>query len=668
MQDMDIKDRIFKNYQDNMEYFQKNIPSLYNKLIALEMLLEEGRYPQKYELEYMDEGYFDVVDIKSGEKLYKENSNTYSQKLCDEVTYKKSDQTFKSYRKLNIADEDAKIMKRVSPFMVYSSIGEIVNFYNNHHNDDMNLTQIEKYIFLGSGLGLHVKKIVEKFDVQVVLMVEDDIELFRLSLFVTNYKEFLQDRIAYFSIAQQHSEFEGVFNNFFQKAFFKNRYLKFTIFSSYYEEKIEVIRSFLVTRVETTYTNERLLLKNKKVIKSLKEGYKFLDVRKKNNEKYFKDKPFLALGAGPSLAYNAQWIKEHKDNFIIICAFSALKTLKKIGVSPDIAVHIDEDEAITKEMLDNLGDLSFLDDTMIFFSASVSKLLFDSFKKENIYLHEDRTKYKLSKSTLAVTSVGDTVYSFALLFNPSEVYMLGLDMALSFEGETHSKDHFKKFSYEEEKRKNQGDDFQFFNKRIKIKGNLLKEVYTLPIFMLSIPIINIKTRLYKSKDQKIYNLSQNGAYFEDTIPTKIDDVKEFASLDKKEIRDSMKKLFDGYSSTYLDKDEMEAMEKRWKQIEDFGSVIDNFKNYPTTPKENFIRSFVDIVSNIANHPLRYELWEIFYIYGLRIGPYIDDLVYTKEIKLRKKELKELKEIVYKKHKQILDTYKDILEELEDKEK
>ena len=50
------------------------------------------------------------------------------------------------------------------------------------------------------------------------------------------------------------------------KAFLKNLYLKFCIFSSNYEYKINDIQSLIITRPETTYSHERILIKNKKVI------------------------------------------------------------------------------------------------------------------------------------------------------------------------------------------------------------------------------------------------------------------------------------------------------------------------------------------------------------------------------------------------------------------
>jgi len=65
-----------------------------------------------------------------------------------------------------------------------------------------------------------------------------------------------------------------------------------------------------------------------------------------------------------------------------------------------------------------------------------------------------------------------------------------------------------------------------------IKGNFLEEVPTLPVFDMSIYMVNEFTKKFKKDYQNIYNLS-NGAYFNNTIPTRSDTVN-FSNFSKKE--------------------------------------------------------------------------------------------------------------------------------------
>lgn len=662
-----IQEKAMKNYQENMDYFQGEHQSLYNKLLALDTILDEGSYPQKYDLEYKN-NYFDVVELATGTYLYNQSSETFSQELTDEITYKKDSQTFKSYRKTNFDQDTKNFLKVQNAYTQFTSTAEVTDYYYEHSDDTMSMTQIDKFIFLGTGLGIHIEKIIKKFDLHVVLIVEDDIELFRLSLFTTNYKNLFQKCIAYFSIAENQTEFHNKFNHFFLKAFFKNQYIKFNIFSSSYEEKIQEIRSLLISRPEATYSHERLLVKNKRVLDKISKKYKFLNLLKKEDETFFSDKPWLVLGAGPSLYNNAEWIVQNHDKFITIAAFTSLHTLKRIGVKPDIVVQIDENDFTTDEMIQKLEDLSFLKETIIMFSASVSKLLFDEFDKENLYLHEDRTKYKLAASTLTVSSVGDTIYTLALLYNVSDIYLLGLDLALGDDGLTHSPDHFMSKTIKESKREaykdQKDDDFQLEDNTMNVKGNFRAFVKSNSLLALSIPVINYKTKNHKSDNQTVYNLSE-GAYFDNTIPLRVEDVSIAKNLDKTNIYEDLKNLFDSHSTTTLEGKEIDALRCREAQIADYYEIIDTFENSPHSNQDIFIASYIKFVSSMCNHKCTFELQELITIYFLRIASYVDDFVYTKEITNKKKHLKKFKSFFITQTRKIVSTYEEDLKTLEE---
>ena len=59
-----IEEIAFNTYAKNIEYFKNTHPTVHQKLDNLEKLLNNVSYTQKYELEYKDEGYFDVLEIQ----------------------------------------------------------------------------------------------------------------------------------------------------------------------------------------------------------------------------------------------------------------------------------------------------------------------------------------------------------------------------------------------------------------------------------------------------------------------------------------------------------------------------------------------------------------------------------------------------------------------------
>ena len=96
------------------------------------------------------------------------------------------------------------------------------------------------------------------------------------------------------------------------------------------------------------------------------------------------------------------------------------------------------------------------------------------------------------------------------IFTIIELYLLGLDLAIdSVSGSTHSKQHH----FNEQlniNSSNKHHDIQEFSKTvIKTVGNFSKDVYTTPVFMLSIKSINDLSLYFKKEYQNVvclYNL------------------------------------------------------------------------------------------------------------------------------------------------------------------
>lgn len=664
-----IEEQAIKNYQNNIEFFKEYNEKVSNKILALESLLNDGKLSPKYDLIY-EEGYFDVVELSSGAKLYNTNSQEFSQKIVDNINLKKNDQSFRSLRKINFEKASFEKIKNANAYTNFSTTAEIYELYHKNIDDSTHMKELDKFIFLGVGLGLHIPKAVEKYDFQVVLIVEDNLELFRLSLFTVDYKQALMNTTSFFSIADNAGSFRECFNGFYTNAFFKNQFIKFHLFSSAYESKIQEIQAILISRPEATYSHNRLLEKSRKVLDKINEEYKFLDLRKRQSDTIFQNKPWLVLGAGPSLYKNAEWVKDNQDRFVIVAAFTALNTLKRVGVTPDIAVQIDENVYTTHEMIENLGDLDFLEETLLFFSASVSPELFQHFKKENIYLHEDRTKYKLSRSTLTVSSVGDSIHAFALIFNAPQIYLLGIDLALSDDGLSHTPDHFKARLIDNSNNNPQTQDNQDFHLGdavLEIAGNFKEKVKSTPLFMLSIPVINYFTRKYKTPMQNIYNLS-DGCKLEQTIPTSFKDITLPEKQNKILLRKEMKEYFDTLSTTQLDQNEIDGIYCRIGQIQDYLTILETFNNAPHSDSLIFKLNLIKMVSAMCNHECIFELRDLMTIYYMNTAPYADDFFNTKELKNSKKFTKKFHTVFVKNVKKIIETYEKDLHVLKVLEK
>lgn len=170
-------------YFKNLNYLKKNHPKVFEKVDKLSKAIENNTYQETYSLEYKEEGYFDILNLKTNKFLY--NVNSYI-----EADLRKERMDFSQNSSLNLL--------RINPFennfALMEGLGEIRPFveYLNRKIDfkNINFSKIFKIIYIGTGLGLHIYEIHKKIDAHSTLIMEDNLEIFRLSLFTTDYSIF----------------------------------------------------------------------------------------------------------------------------------------------------------------------------------------------------------------------------------------------------------------------------------------------------------------------------------------------------------------------------------------------------------------------------------------------------------------------------------------------
>lgn len=656
----DIENIAITNYTENMNFFKKEHESLHRKLLAFEVILEEGRIEKKYDLEYKN-GYFDVLELNSNFYLYNTNSELYSDKQAEEITFKKSDQVFQTQYKFHYTGNGLAHIKESDPYMGHATQAELIQYYTENIDSSMNMNQIDKFIFIGVGLALHLPKIIKKTSAGVILIIENNIELFRLSLFTCNYKKMLEGNKALFVISSDPLEITATFNSFFEIAFIRNHLLKFSIFSSNYEWIIKEIQKSIIVRPEKCYSHSRLLEKSKFIMNRLNKHYKYLDISKKSSEIFFDDKPILVIGGGPSLQKEIQWLKENANQFVIVAVLAAVKPIYNVGIIPDIVVNIDENVALAKREIDSFGNVDFLKNTIFVFTASVSELYFETFDNNQIYLLEDRTKYKLNDCFIDAASVGEAAYAIALAFTNKDVCLLGLDLAISDDGGTHNKDHLDYRVLDTSKTNKISENMTLDTSVLEVKGNFRKLVKTIPLLASSIPVVNLHTQRLKSSNQNIYNLS-DGAFFDNTTPLRIDALPKYQTIDKKEFNKKLVQLFDKYASSEISQSEMEKLHNKKKNIASYYKMLDNFGSSPTSTGSLFMKKFVEFLEEFLATE-KDELHQLLLNYTLNTATYIADFFNTKEISNQKKHTKKIKSLLIFNYKKIIKAYEVELDKL-----
>ncbi len=662
-----VENQVMELYQDNLNYIQANHSELFKTFQAFEYALENNQIEENYALELTNEGYFDVKDLKQDKWLYGEDSNLYSQALSEKVSFKKAVSSFEGFSVADIQNiEEAKKNDKDG----ISGIYPMMSYYLANSKKEEEVLSIRKFIFLGVGLGLHIPLVDTRICAQDYLVIEDNFELFRLSLFVTPYCDIAKYARFHFSIAEYENDFTSTMNIFLATNPFYNRHIKFMHFATHSIQKIKKIQSSILTQTFIVFPYGIQLRKLLFPLNYLNE-YKILNLKEKFDDVCFEKRPLLLLAAGPSLSKNIEWLKKNHQKFLIVAVSATLKTLYKNNIIPDIVTHLDGFKTSLPHLEDfPVGD--FLKNSSIILGDFASIELHNIFSKEQIYRLSDREEYLQDFTHPTTPCVGSFSFLSALQFHAKEIYLLGLDMALDFEtGATHSSFH----NYQEKVDTSANDDFEasmsLRGTTMKIEGNFRDKVTTTPVFDNSIHSLFVQIDNFKQKDQTIYNLN-DGAKLKETLPLHVEDIalQNYPNINKEELSLEIKATLLAHSRIKLNKQEIEILKQRLTQAKKLQTLLHNYSKSITYANANkYIDELGKFYEDItAYYPeVIFKLVQIidqffFYTYSLII-----DFFNTKNIKNSKRHMKKMDKLMQKELNSIVNKYiKEVEKFLEEK--
>jgi hypothetical protein len=658
----------------NLAFLSEYDNALYHRVDELSRIIENGTYEEKYALEFiMESGDFDIYDIVNNKYLYNKNPKKVNNDLVRKVEFDSKNAIFnieqcfltKKPKAIDFGKrffyEDSSEFSLLTQNKVFEYSNSLNDFLDNKKKK---LKEIKKFIFLGTLLGRHIPRIAEKIDAKMYLVLERNLEIFRLSLFTVDYTILANNGVIFSIMEDNLQEIEKI-NKFIDIGYLDNHVLKFSTTNINIERYVDNILTYLVSLKPTMYDyNRYLYVKINRTTKILGSGYKtlFFDHIQKTN-KFFEKHPILYIAAGPSLDDNIEWIKQHQNNFFIVTIGAAYKKLIKNNIRIDMITTLDEDSILAKTQFDDENISKINKDTIILANCATNPKILEKFKFYNLYLFE--TQIALHKDNIAFSgfSIGEITADILLKMNAKEIYFIGLDLALNQEtGLTHSKDSG---SYLKSYDLNENDDRSFFSLNkgvIKVKGNLKDEVSTTAIFYNSIESLNGKLK-NKKKDVKIYNLSSHGAYFENTIPKKIEDIDVESlidlNLDKKELLNILNKN----SLTTLSK---KSKEKIINEISFLKKIIEpelkEFTNKEYEFYKEFQKEYLKILVLIQNYKASF-IYHIINDYSKIIFPYLSFHFNDIKIKNESKKIKKIKGVLVSQIKDILNDYIVCLERI-----
>lgn len=662
-----LQDALTTTFLANLVFLSEYDNPLYQRVDELSRMIENGSYKERYALDFiMESGDFDIYDIVNDKYLYNKKPKKMNDEMVRKVQFDEKNSIFTLSEYFLLKEQME--MDWDNRFN-YEKISDSMSITNNNmwqysstlndflENNKKKLKKMKKFVFLGTLLGRHIPRIAEKIDAEMYLVLERNLEIFRLSLFTVDYT-IIANKGAIFSIMDSVAEEENKISNFISHRNVENYLIKFSSTGINIDQYIDNLLSMLNSVRPTAYDYVRMLyIHANRTTKVIRDGYKILYLNQiKKESANFNNIPILYLAAGPSLDENLEWIKENQDKFFIVTIGAAYKKLLSNNIKIDIITTVDESDILGKLQFDDESVSKISKDTIILASVMTNEKILKKFNQEKLFLFEIFTAFQIDNNVFDGFSIGEIVLAILLNLNPKEIFLIGLDLALNQNtGASHSKNSDSLIQVLNLEKEQNRDTFIIDESLIKVKGNLEEEVFTTPFFYSSIKSAEAKI-LNKNNDTTIYNLSNHGAFFEGTIPQKIEEVKIEDFNNFKSINASFTKFLKKNSFIELSEESKIEFRKEIlflnKEGKDTLLYIRNqdFKSY-----DEFFEKIFLFPTKVAENKCS-VLYQILANYFQMLIPYLSYHFNDLKVKSEKKKVKKIKEIFVKQLEDIIDDY------------
>ena len=270
-------------YQKNLQFLKMNFFDIFMEINQLSQNLESAKQKEMYSLE-MKNGYFDILNLENDGYFYATNSYEDAEKRAEKAS-------FCTNNSLNLL-RGCRYTNKLINGEIYKDVAPIISYLNEKVDfEDVEFEKIYKKIYIGTGLGLHIQEIDKKISSFSTLIIEEELEIFRLSLFVTDYTVFNEDnRKLFLSVGEDREKRRKKIHLFAEYHKYMNYNIKYNILlQGDYHIKDEIIEYFDENYVGSFPYNS--MLENlKKLIGFIKKEDRFLNAYKSQEKEILKDK------------------------------------------------------------------------------------------------------------------------------------------------------------------------------------------------------------------------------------------------------------------------------------------------------------------------------------------------------------------------------------------
>lgn len=677
-----LYEALLNAYNYNLLFLKEYDNELFLRVSALSDAITSNIYPERFFLEFLrDDGEFDIYDSNSKTYLYNKKPKKWNKEAIKSLKFNHNSTInllSSSIIKDNIVDLSAQkdSFLYTNKLKIMSDIANYKNIkYESISNKNKSIKEFNKFIFVGTLLGRHIPKIIQKLKTINHFVCEANLEIFRLSLFTCDYSLLARDgKSVVFSIMDDEDIFNKKFDRFFKNDITNNTVYKYYSTNYNIENYFDRILNNTLNSDPLTF-DYRLMLDN--IVKNTTNNfnkYQTLNFSKRLNLDIFKNKDVLFVGAGPSLQEDIKWLQKNQDRFIIVSMGASVKKLFQYDIKPDIITSLDPQGDIVYNQFKDIPQ-DYLENCIKLFSLNTHKKVFDIFKNSDlIYTFEILKSIQIGSFPIDGFSIGEATFKILLLLNIKNIYLLGLDLALNQQTgsshiDTHSSNKGDSSIINYDKQANQSvldGKVSLKDDTIVIKGNFQEKVTTTRLFSISLLQYNSNIHRYKQDDQNIYNISKYGAYIEQTTPLKTSNIDLSKSINKKSLLNKLQNNLNSISILTLSKQDLQNIKDEIITIKNIIALVQENINKDITTYPLF-KENVKLIDNCIfyiDSPSSF-LPEIYINFHFIINRYIDFIYNTREARDDRENIKDTHYIWSKHIIYLMQRYINYLDKLVD---
>ncbi len=447
---------------------------------------------------------------------------------------------------------------------------------------------IPAIIVFGMGFGYHIVELIRRFNIQHMIVIEVNPDLFKLSLYAIDWSEvfsyFKKEGRSFNVIIED--DFEKLKHHLNQRlAFINPAFMSYLFFFEHFSSPVfDKLKDWLIVELTESplmwgfFDDEVWSLKH--TIGNIKNGIPVFY----GDKKVETDIPVFIVGSGPSLDKSINVIKKFSKNAIIVSCGTALGALYRAGIKPDVHIEIERTEIVYKTLLEI--DRKFLKDIPIVGMNTVYPKVFKLGKRGYMFLKPNdtgSTLFPIELPRIYNSNPTVTAGAVSLMANAGfkNFYLFGVDL-----GAKDPKEHHSKLSgYFNEKSMLKGTGIHFDR---EIEGNFGGKVLSNMVFFFTKKAIEESIRLF---NLKVFNTS-DGAKVEGALPLSLKEI-DIQSVEDKE--KAIKKFFTNFKSSYKSQINLDKFKKGI--VEDMNLYLREFMPRLTIPSPD-LGAVIQLVSDM----------------------------------------------------------------------